>query len=356
MEKVKWTFLTEEQIWGGFEEPAGDFAPCKATDFAKLLGCYLNSDNGRCVWWSASKTTNDYVRSVYSDGTKNSDYPDERALVARPALPFSELLKISPNGVRGINAKGILTYTSTLEYPKTAVEPGSELEKELNGLEKAKKLQKYGKPIRVDSVPTEYRSENWEKRYTERKLERCMHDGKKYVKMSAFVPDSSDKHYKLDSGTRYTQGKEYWVKVELVTFLILKEKKTGKEVAVIEDGAYSGIQMNHSNNYDGNLDASDGGRYLNECFAEDVMQQSPEGNLEINQLFAELYKGNIDKEILRKKLKELNDRATTLEESAAFESALDAGYAEYNLKIQKDQKELASKKKAVSSKIDGMEF
>ncbi|MDR0850562.1 MAG: ATP-binding protein [Christensenellaceae bacterium] len=268
---VKWTFPTEAQIWEDFDPPASKWAACRASDFAKLLGVYISSANGRSVWWSASKHNNDYVITVYTDATRNWYYSYSRRPAARPASLFSDILTISPNGVRGKNAEGVPTYKSNLEYPQTAVEPGSDLEKRLNSVLGGGK-NKTGKKYTVDSVPTKYEEKYYKQKFSPRELEEYILDGQKYVKVKALTYDSGDQN-KLAGGAKFEEGKEYWVKVEPVTFLILKDKKTNKEWAVAENAMYAGIQMNNSGTYDGNLDKSDGGAYLNNHFAKDITPQ-----------------------------------------------------------------------------------
>ena len=81
----------EEQIWGDtqLEVLKKIGTKCTPTDFAILLGAYVNNDN-RCWWWSASPDAYGHVQVVDTDGDRDLLGPQERDCAVRPASLLEE--------------------------------------------------------------------------------------------------------------------------------------------------------------------------------------------------------------------------------------------------------------------------
>lgn len=109
----EFTLLSDEQTFGSrkidvIEQLGGK---CAISDFAILLGAYVSSDyhvdgdsslKGRTGWWYLSSSDGDGdVRDVIEGGDRKYTYAGKRSGAVRPALPYSNISDISPNGVRG---------------------------------------------------------------------------------------------------------------------------------------------------------------------------------------------------------------------------------------------------------------
>ena len=108
----EFTLLSDEQTFGSQEidviERLG--TKCALSDFAILLGAYVSSDyhvdensssKGRTGWWYLSSSGGvGAVCYVTEGGGRAYTYAGKRSGAVRPALSYSNISDISPNGVR----------------------------------------------------------------------------------------------------------------------------------------------------------------------------------------------------------------------------------------------------------------
>ena len=157
---LKFTFLAEDQIWGGDALEALKCYGTKVapTDLTIILGGYrtdgydCTSENDlTCPSWTASSDGIADVRCVHYKGDKNWDNADKRIISARPALSPSEASKISLKNIHeGPNGVWIGEYG---EYPQTVADKKTSAK--LEKLFKTKSLHSTGKNYTFDSVGLE---------------------------------------------------------------------------------------------------------------------------------------------------------------------------------------------------------
>ena len=98
--------------------------------------------------------------------------------------------------------------------------------------------------------------------------------------MQAFAYDEYSKINRDGKDEKIVQGDYYWVEVEKVKFIRLKDN-SGKEYALCEQPLFSGIQLdlqqdyekhNYKENEKIDMSKHNLGRYLNNHFAKDIAQ------------------------------------------------------------------------------------
>ena len=162
------TLLSKEQVFGKHKidviERMG--TKCAVTDFAILLGAFVSDDyhiaddsslKGRTGWWHLSSSDGDGdVRDVSKDGDRVWTSAGVRSGAIRPALPYSNISDISPNGVRGRSGFLEVEYG---EYPQYVVD--TSLGRTLDSEFSKGTLRKTGKTYTTDSIRWNARSEKF---------------------------------------------------------------------------------------------------------------------------------------------------------------------------------------------------
>lgn len=274
---MNWQILDEKTILELL--PDANQRTCKASDFSRLLGSYvrrMDDFKGGNTWWWLSTASPDEGAYAIDDytGLRGWHSPRRRGGAVRPALPFSEISSICSSAAR---ARVGESFESNLEYPGKVASKKLSDELERN----YKSLRKTGRTYTVDSVPTQYESENYKKDFTPRKLEEVEYNGKKYVRIQAFAYESEYSYITRDGKNELIkQGDYYFVEVEKVKFQRLKDK-SGKEYALAETTLFSGIQFDLQEDYNKHnyregdkIDVSKHniGKYLQNHFAKDIEQ------------------------------------------------------------------------------------
>jgi hypothetical protein len=222
------------------------------------MGPHINDAEGSWDWWSQSDRGYGDVRAVRSYGDERWDYPDRRAMGSRPASLYSEIQKIAPNGVRGKTKDGVTTYQAG-EYPQQKA--SDNIAKKLNELKKAGQLQKVPQTVTLDSR----KYDEYGEPFRPQTLETYILDGKKYTCCKVFGATNSN--VTMSDGSKADKDSEQWFEWQPITWLIDEKKNR----AVAQDILFSGVHMNANNKYGGNLEQSDIGKFLRECFSKDTM-------------------------------------------------------------------------------------
>lgn len=261
----KFTLLSEEEIFGSQEidiisEMDGR---CAISDFAILLGAYVSnvyfieddsSLKGRTTWWWTRSSDGDSnVRNVLRDGSRYWDKAGKRSGAVRPALPFSSISDISPNGVRGRSGFLEVEYG---EYPQYAVD--TRLARTLDSEYSAGRLKKTGKTYTTDSRLWNANSES----FKAREHHEYEYDGKKYVKVKYVDTDSC----KLSNGKSYQNGDEVWVEVAPIKWLVDEKSR----LMLSKTCLASGIRFCNDGQYRGDFERSEMYMFLNTYFAKDI--------------------------------------------------------------------------------------
>ena len=261
----KFTLLSEEEIFGSQEidiisEMDGR---CAISDFAILLGAYVSdgyfieddsSLKGRTTWWWTRSSGGDSnVRNVLRDGSRYWDKAGKRSGAVRPALPFSSISDISPNGVRGRSGFLEVEYG---EYPQYAVD--TRLARTLDSEYSAGRLKKTGKTYTTDSRLWNANSES----FKAREHHEYEYDGKKYVKVKYVDTDSC----KLSNGESYQNGDEVWVEVAPIKWLVDEKSR----LMLSKTCLASGIRFCNDGQYRGDFERSEMYMFLNTYFAKDI--------------------------------------------------------------------------------------
>ena len=271
---MQWQVLDEKTTWELL--PDRDDRKCAATDFAKLLGAFVrrmdDSNAGNSWWWLAPANDSSDARIVNTVGDRTYNDPDLLNGAVRPALLFSDIVKICPSVARAAVGK---IFESNFEYPQSVV--GKNLTQELE--RNYKSLKKTGRTYTVDSVPPQYEERHYKKEFTPRVLEEVEYKGKKYVRLEAFAYESDYSYVTRDGKDELIkQGDYYFVEVEKVKFRRLKDQ-SGKEYALADQPLFAGVQFDLQKDYDKqNYDSGDKidirkhnlGRYIDKHFSKDI--------------------------------------------------------------------------------------
>ena len=291
---LDFTFLTDEQIWGDNQldilKKYG--TRCAITDFSILLGGYVsgvyytsegNSRNDRTGWWWTKTPHDNDARVVIYDGSRNWNFVSERPGGARPALPYSSILSVSSNGVRGRN--GILEVEYG-EYPQTVVSEDFSriLEKAFANMPYSNnEMKTTGKSYTTDSV----RYQDSDTPFQARTHTEYEYNGKKYIR---FVGDSNCSGEVLSDGRMIKEGEVYWVEVEPIKWMI--DERTN--IALSKKLIFSGVQFNRRRNYKGDFNRTDIKEFMDRHFSKDItpsfsreMTEEEKKQIEANKAEAE---------------------------------------------------------------------
>jgi len=264
---TKFTFLTEEQIFGNDQlDILKKYGKgCAMTDFSILLGGNVSFSNFTSEgfqikdrigwWWTKTPHRNDVV-VVDLYGLCNPYLGVESRMAgARPALSYSTLMKKTLNKVRDNN--GILEVKYG-EYPQMVVsESFSRI------LEKAylnKTINKTGKSYTTDSI------EDWRKStaFQARNHIEYEYNGKKYIRV---VGDSTSWNRRLSDGRLVEFDIPYWLEVEPINWMI--DEKT--DIALSKKIIFAGVQFNMENNYKGDFNRTNIKIFMDKYFSKDVV-------------------------------------------------------------------------------------
>ena len=266
---LDFTFLTEEQCFGYKQldilKKYG--TRCAITDFSILLGVDIfnlriddDSMSGRTGWWWTKTYIDDYVRIVYSNGTRNWTNANKRLGGARPALPYLSISSVSSNEVRGDN--GILEVEYG-EYPQTVVSEDFSriLEKAFANMPYSNnEMKTTGKSYTTDSV----RYQDTDTPFQPRTHTEYEYNGRKYIR---FVGDSNCSGEVLSDGRTIQEETAYWVKVEPIKWLV-DEKE---DIALSKKLIFSGVQFNFGGSYNGDFSTTDIKKFMDTHLSKDII-------------------------------------------------------------------------------------
>lgn len=232
------------------------------SDFAICLGGYV-SDNytnegnhlkNRTGWyWTKTDDGSNDVRVVASNGDRHWNHVYERYVGCRPALPFSEISRISSNRVRGINDE--IEYG---EYPQSVAKNQKELER----------LFKKGK-LSISTLPgptidtQKYNAYN--KDFKPEQLIRYEYNRESFVRVKVNSSFDGD-YFKLSDGNSYKDGDYVWIKYEPVKWLSSKKDN----IAVCKNIICAGVQFNQVSNYTGNFSLTNMYNYIDIYLTKDL--------------------------------------------------------------------------------------
>ena len=262
----EFTLLSDEQTFGGrkidvIERLGGK---CAISDFAILLGAYVSDEyhvdddsslRGRTGWWHLSSSFGDGdVRDVNRGGAREWTYAGGRSGAVRPALPFSNISDISPNGVRGRSGFVEVEYG---EYPQYAVD--ASLGRTLDSEFSAGRLRKTGKTYTTDSRNWNARSE----KFSPVEHEEFEYNGKRYVRVKSNCYESG---YKLSNGVKVMPNDIVWLEVSPITWYVDESSR----MLVSKTLLASGIRFCNDGQYKGDFKTTEMYMYLNKHFAKDI--------------------------------------------------------------------------------------
>ena len=266
-ETNEFTLLSDEQTFGSrkidvIERLGGK---CAISDFAILLGAYVSDDyhvdddsslKGRTGWWYLSSSDGDGdVRDVLKDGDRKCAYAGRRCGAVRPALPFSNISDISPNGVRGRSGFVEVEYG---EYPQYAVD--ASLGRTLDSEFSAGRLRKTGKTYTTDSRNWNARSE----KFSPVEHEEFEYNGKRYVRVKSNCYESG---YKLSNGVKVMPNDIVWLEVSPITWYVDESSR----MLVSKTLLASGIRFCNDGQYRDDFKTTEMYMYLNKYFAKDMI-------------------------------------------------------------------------------------
>ncbi len=264
----EFTLLDEDQVFGrnSIDLINNIGGRCAITDFAILLGayvsdeCYVYYDNslkGRTGWYYLSSSDGDGdVRTVFRDGDREWTTASKRSGGVRPALPFSTISDISPNGVRGRSGFLEVEYG---EYPQYVVSSTS-MESELEQAYRSGTIRKTGKTYTTDS-------RKWNENALPFKAvehEEYEYNGRKYIR--AYFNNTCA--YTLSNGKQYEEGDNVWIEVSPLKWYVDNDAR----IMLCKNLIASGIRFCNDRNYDGNFKNTEMYNFLNTYFARDIAQ------------------------------------------------------------------------------------
>ena len=260
------TFLDESQIKGDNQldilKKYG--TKCAITDFSVLLGGYVTSafhtsegNTGKDRtgwWWTKTPDSGSFARVVDSNGNSNLSYVLIRSGGARPALPYSSISSISANAVSRTDGIKEIEYG---EYPQWIVT--DELSNQLESMYQIGSIKITGKKYTTDSV----KYDEYSTKFNPRSHDEYELNGKKYIR---FVADYNCKGEELSNGKTIVEGDAYWVEVSPIKWFV--DNKT--DIALSKNIIFSGVQFNNEASYDGDFEATNIYRFLDETFSKEI--------------------------------------------------------------------------------------
>ena len=263
----EFTLLSDEQTFGSQQiDVIGKMGGmCAISDFAILLGAYVSDDyhvdgdrslKGRTGWWylSSSDGAGD-VRAIGIARDRGWTEASKRSGAVRPALPYSNISDISPNGVRGRHGFLEVEYG---EYPQYAVD--TNLSRILDDSFQAGVLRRTGKTYTTDSRRRNANSE----RFSPVQHEEFEYNGKRYVRVKS---NDTDENFKLSNGVTVHSGMYVWLEVSPIKWIVDDRAK----MLVSKTLLASGIRFCNDRQYNGDFKNTEMYQYLNTYFARDMV-------------------------------------------------------------------------------------
>lgn len=259
----EFTFLTKDQVAGDdkLDIMKRSILSCEITDFAFLLGGYLERDvDGKNIgtWWLKNEGEDNGFLCI-APNERLVDDIGERSVSsrhgARVAIPY-HLIR-SDNDCIKKNEFGIQEVEYG-EYPQSSVNLrlGNELEKAYSeGL-----LIETGKKYNINYTPYVYYDHVELNSYPEYK-----YNGKKYIRCRS---ENYIEGLLSDHGV-CIRGENYWIEVEPIVWLV--DKKAN--VAVSKKILFSGVQFLKGSCYDGCFENTNMKYFLDEYFAHDIVDE-----------------------------------------------------------------------------------
>lgn len=261
------TFLTNEQIFGKDQLEIIRIygTKCAITDFSILLGgsvsseYYTSEGNTRKDrtgnWWTKSFDVDNNMYVVGSNGNSFWSGARNRAIGARPALPYSSIKSISSNGVGSANGIKEIEYG---EYPQTIVNENysHELDRAYNN----GSLNTTGKNYTTDSVI----HLNTDTSFKARTYAEYEYNGSKYIRIGG---NSNCDGKVLSDGREIYAGNTYWVRVEPITWLVDERAN----IALSKKLIFSGVQFKNQRDYKGDFDKTDIKQFMDNYFSKDIV-------------------------------------------------------------------------------------
>ena len=265
----KMTLLEENQVTGDNQLEIFKKMGKKAavTDHAILTGAYVSDSyhvdddsslKGRCgFWWTKTPHGEDGARVVDDCGISDWYTVNIRNSGVRPALPYSSISEISPNGVRSTNKKGV-EEVKVGNYPRWAVNKekqellfeklnsGALHETNIPNTSDLAKTDAYGEKINLG------RNKIYE------------YNGKLYALVKA---NSYSEKFTLSNGIEYKRGDLVWEELEPIIMYNDKQAK----MLVPKEIILGGIPFKHDKNYHGNFEETDMYKYMNEHLLNEIM-------------------------------------------------------------------------------------
>ena len=261
------TLLSDEQTFGSQQIDVIDKMGrmCAISDFAIILGACVSdayhvvgdrSLKGRTGWWYLSSSAGaGGVRTVNIVGDRGWSYAGKRSGAVRPALPYSNISDISPNGVRG--REGFLEVEYG-EYPQYAVD--IKLGRILDDSFQAGVLRRTGKTYTTDSR----RWDAFSERFSPVQHEEFEYNGKRYVRVKS---NDNDENFKLSNRVTVHPGMYVWLEVSPIKWIVDDRAK----MLVSKTLLASGIRFCNNGKYNGNFKNTEMYEYLNTYFARDMV-------------------------------------------------------------------------------------
>ena len=262
------TFLTKEQIttgnWVNVYILSDYGSKCVFTDFSILLGIGHDGIDHTWegykykyrtgYWWTKTSDHDNDAIFIGSNGAVRAGRVDCRIVGARPVVPYSSIKPFSSNMVSDDEIKEI-EYG---EYPQTIVDKiySKELERAYND----GNLIITGKKYTTDSNFYD----DLEKKFIPRTHTEYEYNGSKYIR---FKGDSNCTGEYLSDVRKVRLGGTYWVRVEPIIWLIDEEV----DLAISKKIIFSGVQFNHSRDYNGDFDSTDIKQFMDNYFSKEIV-------------------------------------------------------------------------------------
>lgn len=262
------TFLTKEQIttgnWVNVYILSDYGSECVFTDFSILLGIGHDGIDHTWerhmykyrtgYWWTKTSDHDNDAIFIGSNGAVRAGRVDCRIVGARPVVPYSSIKPFSSNMVSDDEIKEI-EYG---EYPQTIVDKN--YSKELERAYNDGNLIITGKKYTTDSNFYD----DLEKKFIPRTHTEYEYNGSKYIR---FKGDSNCTGEYLSDVRKVRLGGTYWVRVEPIIWLIDEEA----DLALSKKIIFSGVQFNHSRDYNDDFDSTDIKQFMDNYFSKEIV-------------------------------------------------------------------------------------
>lgn len=270
------TLLTSEQLFGDSKlevfEKYG--TRCGITDFARILGGYVNSvnvtieechlKNCTCQYWTKTDDGYNSALVVASWGKFSPCSVKQYDICIRPVIPYLDLSSISSNIMEGPNGTKIIEYG---QYPKWIV--SKNMARKLELIYSVGLLRKTGSTYTTNS--SNHKGQFNPSEFVPKTHIEYKYKDKKYIRL---IGDKRSKGKMLADRRIGEENKVYWLEVEPVLWLVDEKSK----LLISKEAILSGIQFNRINNYKGDFEKVDLKMYMDNFLYKDLFQN----NVKIN--------------------------------------------------------------------------